>query len=57
MSGAISVREMTLNAIADDFEDFEMILYEVGKWSSEQGTSALKMAWRKPIQPVRKVGK
>ena len=40
MSGTASVREMTLDAIADDFENFEMILHEVGKWSSELGAAA-----------------
>ena len=36
MSGTASVREMTLDAIANDFENFEMILHEVRQWSSEE---------------------
>jgi hypothetical protein len=31
------LRALTLRAIADDYESFQMVVHEVTKWSSERG--------------------
>jgi hypothetical protein len=37
LSRHATLQNLVLNAFADDFEDFEMIIHEVTQWAAEKG--------------------